>query len=657
MSFSVNYIYDIVDKYSDKIKKITANTEKFIKTIDIANGRLRVISNTTEKYGKKLNKTNACVNKFNTTNRKMGDQATKTSKQVKGMGSNVFATGAVIGMAFVNIRNAILYPIKAGMAFQVAMADLQKSAKDIKTPNQLKEMANEIFKISKELGIVPAEMAKIGTASSKMGIKMKNLPDFMRLTGQASIAFDVNSDEAGIMLGKIKNKFDLSIDGIKKVLDAINFTADQSAVQSKDLLNVIDRAAIGMESWNFTPAFTVALSTAAMQISPTRQQAGTGIRRTVQKLGEHPAYAARMKLDPQGTFLKVFEGLNKKFNTGKVEEANEFIKAMWGSGRNAAFARNLSMRLNLLHNSMKLVSDESKYLNSMFKELQLKIATVQFKVNKLNAVWTQLCIILSDALLPMLKNMLIFLIPIIEKIKSFAKHHPNVVKVVAALMIVSAILLVIMGSFIAINILITAMNWLLMSSALIYILWATAIIAIIALIITIIVYWKEVLTWIINLWRMMYFVFKYFWNKIISYLKTKWKNIVNFLKNSWKQIISQWKSDLVGIVKPFKDLCIWSGNLFKSIGVWIYDQFIKIYSGIKRIKEFFGFGHDEDTMLDESAKNAILNTKQTTYVGGGIDINVIGPGRLTRAVLKASNNKGNNGLNMPSLNGQLVPIN
>ena len=41
MAFSVSYIYDLVDRYSAKLKRITATTRKFQRRIKSASGSVR----------------------------------------------------------------------------------------------------------------------------------------------------------------------------------------------------------------------------------------------------------------------------------------------------------------------------------------------------------------------------------------------------------------------------------------------------------------------------------------------------------------------------------------------------------------------------------------------------------------------------------------
>ena len=88
------------------------------------------------------------------------------------------------------------FPIKEAMAFEDVMADVRKVV-DFDTPEQFKQMAEDIKDMSTVLPMSAEGIAQIVAAGGQAGIAREDLKAFATDAVKMGVAFDMSAEEAG----------------------------------------------------------------------------------------------------------------------------------------------------------------------------------------------------------------------------------------------------------------------------------------------------------------------------------------------------------------------------------------------------------------------------------------------------------------------------
>lgn len=579
MAFSVSYIYELVDRYSAKLKKITAGTKKFETRIKKAGVALKKFGAKTQALGKRMSS---------------------------------FWVAAAAGAA-------LLVPTKAAIDFESKMADVKKAVNDIKTPKQLKEMKGVIFAISKQLGIMPGEVADLAAEAGKMGIPMKDMRTFLELAGSAAVAFDMSGKLAGEVIGKIKKQYKLTLAGTRGLLDAVNYLADNTIAKAEGILNVLTRVQGRFNLLKFPPEIAAGWSAAALSLTGTAELAASGLRQIFKALPE----LTKLK-DPAGGLLRVFERLSEIKTPEELEKA---VTNIFGAGEGAELALKYSTNLGLLKDTLHLMAIKANFAGSMQKELAIKMATATVKLNILKASLKILAITIGESLLPTLKKVSEFITPLIDKITKWVKTNQELTKRI--MLAVGAVA----GLGVVLRVIGIVISFIFTKAVLIAI-------GIIMLFIAAIAWLSIHINQAINdfySWKKVVKDFLEWWDKAWPKAWDKFKEDLTKMKNFFLSIFQEIKNIIDSTIEKIE-------NLTKKVkGTWIGKAIGALTTGVdiitNPVKAFAGSESSPDLLPMPTPKSAIS-------LGGQIDINVTGPGKVTGGSL-TTDTGGDLGFNMP----------
>ncbi|MDR0552572.1 MAG: phage tail tape measure protein [Holosporales bacterium] len=124
-------------------------------------------------------------------------------------------------MDTVALGAAMAAPIKAAVNFESAMADVKKVV-DFAEPDGLVKLGNTIKQMSRDIPISAEGLAQITAAGGQLGVKEKDLAAFTETVSKMSTAFDMLPDEAGQTMAQLSNVFQIPMQNVKGLGDAIN---------------------------------------------------------------------------------------------------------------------------------------------------------------------------------------------------------------------------------------------------------------------------------------------------------------------------------------------------------------------------------------------------------------------------------------------------
>ena len=101
---------------------------------------------------------------------------------------------------------ALSIPAKLAIDFESAMADVKKVV-DFDTPQQFKQMENDIISMSTRLPMAAKDIAAIYAAGGQSGIAKNELTQFAETAVKMGVAFDITAEESGQAMAEMRTAF------------------------------------------------------------------------------------------------------------------------------------------------------------------------------------------------------------------------------------------------------------------------------------------------------------------------------------------------------------------------------------------------------------------------------------------------------------------
>lgn len=345
------------------------------------------------------------------------------------------AAGAVAGVAF---------PVKLAVEFESAMADVKKVV-DFDTPKQFKEMEQDILRLTRTIPMAGTELAKITASGGQLGVARKDLPKFTETIAKMSVAFDMAADQAGDSMAKLANVYQIPINQIGKLGDAVNHLSNSSPAKAGDIINTLGRVGGVAKQFGLTEIQTTSLSNAFISLGKTPEIAGTAINGMLTKL---------MTADKQGAkFQKALKnmGMESKDLKKAIKENGEqalmdFLKQVGKLPKEnqmgalvdlfgLEYADDVAVLVSGLEtykksiNELKKTSKDGKpaFIGSMDKEFAARSATTANNWQIFKNSLTEIGITAGSVLLPALNQLMTTIRPIINSFADWASKNPEVV--------------------------------------------------------------------------------------------------------------------------------------------------------------------------------------------------------------------------------------
>lgn len=345
------------------------------------------------------------------------------------------AAGAVAGVAF---------PVKLAVEFESAMADVKKVV-DFDTPKQFREMEQDILRLTRTIPMAGAELAKITASGGQLGVARKDLPKFTETIAKMSVAFDMAADQAGDSMAKLANVYQIPIDQIGKLGDAVNHLSNSSPAKAGDIINTLGRVGGVAKQFGLTEIQTTSLSNAFISLGKTPEIAGTAINGMLTKL---------MTADKQGAkFQKALKnmGMESKDLKKSIKENGEqalmdFLKQVGKLPKEnqmgalvdlfgLEYADDVAVLVSGLETYKKSIDELKKtskdgkpaFVGSMDKEFAARSATTANNWQTFKNSLTEIGITAGSVLLPALNQLMTAIRPIINSFADWASKNPKIV--------------------------------------------------------------------------------------------------------------------------------------------------------------------------------------------------------------------------------------
>lgn len=334
---------------------------------------------------------------------------------------------------------------KAAMEFESEMAEIRKVV-DFDTPEQFKQMGQDILDLSTKMPMAASGIAKIVAAGGQAGIAKEDLLEFAQDAVKMGVAFDLTADQAGDMMAKWRSAFDLNQDGVVALADKINYLGNTTAASAPLISDVVTRIGPLGEIGGVASGEIAALGATMIQTGTQSDVAATGIKNLIlgmsigekatksqaaafQQLGFDAAdMAKRMQTDAKGAILDVFHAIQA---LPKDQQAG-VLKDLFGEESIGAISPLLA-KLNLLEDNFNKVSDATKYGGSVDAEYAARCETTANQMYLFKNSMTAVAIEIGSALLPAINSILRSIVPVVVAFANWAKEHQVLIQTMVAL--------------------------------------------------------------------------------------------------------------------------------------------------------------------------------------------------------------------------------
>ncbi len=327
-------------------------------------------------------------------------------------------------------------PIRSAMRFEDKMADVRKVV-DFDTPEQYKEMGNDILLLSRRIPMAAEGLAAIVAAGGQAGFDRGELLSFAEDAAKMGVAFDVTADEAGQMMAGWRSAFKMNQADVVVLADKINYLGNTTAASAPKISEVVTRIGSLGEVAGINAGQIAAMGATLTGMNIPSEIASTGIKNFLlalnasegatnkqaeafSQLGLDVAEMAKvMQTDAEKGIMTILE---------RLKELPEYSRAavmtdLFGKESLAAIAPLLT-QTDVLRENLAKVADATKYAGSMQKEFEARSATTSNSLQLLANNMTVLAVTVGDKLLPHINNLSKRLSGAAEWVDAVSKKYP-----------------------------------------------------------------------------------------------------------------------------------------------------------------------------------------------------------------------------------------
>lgn len=349
-----------------------------------------------------------------------------------------------IGFRDLIAGGAIAAPFVAGInkaiEFESQMADVRKVV-DFDTPQQFKEMSDDIGRMSERLPMAAGDIAKIVAAGGQSGIAKNELLGFAEAAVKMGVAFDQTADQSGEMMAKWRTSFKMGQDDVVALADKINYLGNTGPANTRQISDIVTRIGPLGEIAGLASGQIAALGATMAGVGVEQEVAATGIKNFMLAMTkgsaatksqaeafkalrlDSKAVATAMQKDAQGAVLDILDRIKA---VDKDKQAG-LMTNLFGSESITAIAPLLT-NLDLLKGNLQKVADEKGYSGSMDKEYASRAATTANNLQLLRNTIDGVGRALGNALLPGLNEAVDSIRPLITYTAAMIEANPNLVR-------------------------------------------------------------------------------------------------------------------------------------------------------------------------------------------------------------------------------------
>ncbi|MEN1835488.1 phage tail tape measure protein [Pseudomonas lijiangensis] len=355
----------------------------------------------------------------------------KTGLEGSGLG-NIDLAGVIEGNA---LTGPLIAGVKAAIGFETSMANVKKVVA-FETPQQFRQMGNDILDLSETLPETANGIAAIVATGAKASLPREELTAFASDAVKMGIAFGQTGAESGEMMAKWRSSLNLTGPEVKKLSEQIN-TLGGNDLEKEIATMVTAMAPLGAVAGKASREVAVMGATLAGMDVPA-DVATTGVKSLMKTLTEGgPAKAGAfkelqldidqlskgMQTDPSGTIDSVLSAISK------VDPAKQgdVVSSLFGAESLGAITP-LLKNLDGLKANFAKVAEGAGAAGSIEQEFADNSRNTAVAIQQMQNRMDRLGTNIGGIFLPAINDAIAVIGPMISMVAALAAEHPEVIK-------------------------------------------------------------------------------------------------------------------------------------------------------------------------------------------------------------------------------------
>ncbi|WP_109103608.1 phage tail tape measure protein [Aggregatibacter segnis] len=371
------------------------------------------------------------------------DESLKTTQKMGALAKTGMASLGTLASSAAAVAGTIRGLADPAIKFESAMADVRKVV-DFDTPEQFKEMGNDILKLTRTIPMAGEEIAAIVAAGGQSGVARENLLGYAKDAATMGVAFDMAAGDAGEAMATMANVLGKPITEMAQFGDVINHLSDNANSKAKDIVNVITRVGSDTRMLGLSEKQAAALGSTFLSMGKAPELAAQAVKGMSSAFLQLKAGAHEKELKKLGFTTKIFAAAMNKDAQGAISSFIEKVKKMPKDKQYPLLAKIFGKQyaddvLLLAQNTgeynrqlgLLQETDENgnlKYIGSMQREFENRSNTTENKLTKLKSSLAEIATKIGNAFLPVITSFVENITPVIYSITEWVETNPQLME-------------------------------------------------------------------------------------------------------------------------------------------------------------------------------------------------------------------------------------
>lgn len=371
------------------------------------------------------------------------DQTLSTTQKMGALAKTGLAGFSTLASSATAVMGTIRGLADPAIKFESAMADVKKVV-NFDTPEQFKEMGNDILKLTRTIPMAGEEIAAIVAAGGQSGVARENLLSYAKDAATMGVAFDMAAGDAGEAMATMANVLGKPITEMAQFGDVINHLSDNANSKAKDIVNVITRVGSDTRMLGLSEKQSAALGSTFLSMGKAPELAAQAVKGMSSaflqlKAGDHEkelkqlgfttkSFAAAMNKDAQGAISSFIEKVKKM----PKDKQYPLLAKVFGK-QYADDVLLLAQNTGEYNRQLGLLQETDangnlKYIGSMQREFENRSNTTENKLTKLKSSLTEIATKIGNAFLPVITSFVENITPVIYSITEWVETNPQLME-------------------------------------------------------------------------------------------------------------------------------------------------------------------------------------------------------------------------------------
>ena len=371
------------------------------------------------------------------------DESLKTTQKMGALAKTGMASLGTLASSAAAVAGTIRGLADPAIKFESAMADVRKVV-DFDTPEQFKEMGNDILKLTRTIPMAGEEIAAIVAAGGQSGVARENLLGYAKDAATMGVAFDMAAGDAGEAMATMANVLGKPITEMAQFGDVINHLSDNANSKAKDIVNVITRVGSDTRMLGLSENQAAALGSTFLSMGKAPELAAQAVKGMSSAFLHLKAGAHEKELKQLGFTTKSFAAAMNKDAQGAISSFIEKVKKMPKDKQYPLLAKVfgkqyaddillLAQNTGEYNRQLGLLQETDangnlKYIGSMQREFENRSNTTENKLTKLKNSLAEIATKIGNAFLPVITSFVENITPVIYSITEWVETNPQLME-------------------------------------------------------------------------------------------------------------------------------------------------------------------------------------------------------------------------------------